>query len=592
MKIFKKLSFLHLKKDKRSNFKKLLKKRVFPKIQKLYASIGPREKYIVGLLALIIFGSALAIGVQLYLSNTKAQPKEGGEYREALIGLPRFLNPALSTTNDVDRDLTQLLYSSLVKYDQNGNIIPDLAETFEILDEGKEYRFTLKRNLFWEDGKPLTAQDVLFTIQLIQNSQYSSSLYQSWQGVNVSIENENIIVFKLSNAYPPFLENATVGILPSHIWEKVTAQNFTLSELNLRPIGSGPFKVEKFTRDNSGLTSSYTLQKNDNYHGKKPYLDRITFKFYPTEEDAIRAYNSKAVDAISFVSSANIALLKNTKSLNLHEFKIPRIFSIFFNSDAHEELKTKTIRQALNYATNKTQIIEEVLGGFGQVAKTPIPPNLSAYYHNSLETLDYDLAKARMLLSENGWEDIDKDGIREKTDKDGLNPQKLSFTLVTANRTELKKVAELIQNQWKEAGILLKVTTMEFGELQQVLIRPRSYQMLLFGTILSAIPDPYPFWHSSQINDSGLNFAKYSNNDVDKLLEKTRREINDATRIEQYKELQNLIVQDAPAIFLYDPFYIYPVHKAVQGIQAGFIVDTSHRFVDIENWYIETKRVF
>jgi len=255
---------------KRSNFKKLLKKRVFPKIQKLYASIGPREKYIVGLLALIIFGSALAIGVQLYLSNTKAQPKEGGEYREALIGLPRFLNPALSTTNDVDRDLTQLLYSSLVKYDQNGNIIPDLAETFEILDEGKEYRFTLKRNLFWEDGKPLTAQDVLFTIQLIQNSQYSSSLYQSWQGVNVSIENENIIVFKLSNAYPPFLENATVGILPSHIWEKVTAQNFTLSELNLRPIGSGPFKVEKFTRDNSGLTSSYTLQKNDNYHGKKP----------------------------------------------------------------------------------------------------------------------------------------------------------------------------------------------------------------------------------------------------------------------------------------------------------------------------------
>lgn len=560
--------------------------------QKIYSSWGPREKYLVGLFLLIIIGSFLAIGVQLYLSNTRTQPAFGGEYREALIGLPRFLNPALATANDVDRDLVQLLYSSLMKYDKDGNVVPDLAEKFEITDEGREYRFVLKPNLKWEDGKPLDAQDVLFTIKLIQNSQFSSPLYQSWQGVSVSIEESNIIVFKLSTAYLPFLENTTIGILPRHIWTNITMQNFALSDLNLQPIGSGPFKVKKFTKDSSGLISSYTLERNENYYGKRPYLNKIIFKFYSTEKDAIKAYNSKAVDGISFVSSTNLELIKDLDSLMLHEMMMPRSFAIFFNQENNELLKSKKMRKVLNYATNKKELIENILNGFAQTVNTPIPPNLTKYYNKNIDTLDYDADKAREILKEEGWENLDNDEILEKVSEENTNFVKLSFTLVTANREELKLVAESIKEQWKKVGILLNVITMDLGDLQQNYIRPRAYEMLLFGTILSAIPDPYPFWHSSQINDSGLNLAKYQNDDVDKLLEDTRKLTSETRRIEKYKEFQKLITDDVPVIFLYDPAYLYPVHKAIGGIEPMFIVDTSNRFLNIEDWYVKTKRVF
>jgi len=561
-------------------------------LQKIYTSWGPREKYLIGLFLLIIIGSFLAIGVQLYLSNTQTQPAFGGEYREALIGLPRFLNPALSIANDVDRDLVQLLYSSLMKYDKNGNLVPDLAEKFEITDEGKEYRFVLKSNLKWEDGKPLDAQDVLFTIKLIQNSQFLSPLYQSWQGVSVSIEENNIVVFKLSVAYPPFLENTTIGILPRHIWQNVTMQNFALSDLNLQPIGSGPFKVKKFTKDSSGLISSYTLERNENYHSKKPYLNKIIFKFYSTEKDAIKAYNSRAVDGISFVSSTNLELIKDLDSLRLHEMMMPRSFAIFFNQENNELLKNKKIRKALNHATNKKELVEKILNGFAKTVDTPIPPNLTKYYNENIATLDYDIGKAREILKEEGWENLDNDEILEKVLEENTNYIKLSFTLVTASREELKLVSESLKEQWREAGILLNVITMDLEDLQQNYIRPRTYEMLLFGTILSAVPDPYPFWHSSQINDFGLNLAKYQNDDVDKLLEDARRLTSETRRIEKYKEFQKLITDDIPAIFLYDPAYLYPVNKAIGGIEGVFIVDTSNRFLDIENWYIETKRVF
>lgn len=560
--------------------------------QKIYASWGPREKYLIGLFLLIIIGSFLAIGVQLYLSNTQIQPTFGGEYKEALIGLPHFLNPALSTANDVDRDLVQLLYSSLMKYDRNGNLVTDLAEKFEITDGGKEYRFTLKPNLKWEDGKPLNAQDVLFTIKLIQNSQFSSPLYQSWQGVSVSIEKNNIIVFKLSTAYPPFLENTTIGILPRHIWTNITMQNFALTDLNLQPIGSGPFKVKIFTKDNSGLISSYTLERNENYYGKKPYLNKIILKFYPTEKDAIKAYNSRAVDGISFISSTNLELLKNLDSLKLHKLMMPRSFAIFFNQENNELLKSKKIRQALNYVTNKKELIEKILKGFGQTVDTPIPPNLTKYYNKNTNNLSYNIDKAREILKEEGWKNLDNNGILEKVTKENTNPIKLSFKLVTANQEELKLVSEAIKKQWKQAGILLNITTVDLGDLQQDYIRPRAYEMLLFGTILNAIPDPYPFWHSSQINNSGLNLAKYQNKNVDKLLEDTRRLTSEARRIEKYKKFQKLVTDDVPAIFLYDPTYLYPVNKAIKGIEPMFIVDTSNRFLNVENWYVETKRVF
>ncbi|MDX1535632.1 MAG: ABC transporter substrate-binding protein [Candidatus Spechtbacterales bacterium] len=569
-------------------------KPLFTLVKRVFQRFGPHEKYIVGLFAFVVLVSLIALGLQFYINQTEIVPTYGGEYREAVIGLPRFINPALSITSDVDRDLSSLVYSSLVKYDKNGEIQPDLAESYEVLQDGKQYKFTLRENLSWEDDTPLTAEDVVFTIELIQDPQYSSPLFQAWQGVDVSVENERTIVFSLPSAYPPFLENATLGILPKHIWQDVTTKNFALTDLNIQPVGSGPYKVEKFTKNNDGFISSYTLEKNDNYHGKEPYINKLTFRFYDSERNAIRAYNAKNVDGVAFVSFTNISDLKNESALNLHTFNMPRYFAIFINQDNNELLEDKTVRQSIAHATNKQEIINEVLSGYGRVADTPIPPTLEEYHNQDVENIPHNPEQARLLLEQAGWAHLDDDGILERQiegAEEGTH-EELSFTLITANTPELTHVADLLAKQWKTVGIQLNVVAQELGELQQDTIKSRSYELLMFGQILGSIPDPFSFWHSTQVNDPGLNLANYSNEDVDDLLETGRQEINKEERITAYNEFQKLVANDIPAIFLYDPLYLYPVNDRIKGIDSAFIVDTSHRFVDVENWYIETNRVF
>ncbi|MEX0878012.1 MAG: ABC transporter substrate-binding protein [Candidatus Spechtbacterales bacterium] len=553
----------------------------------------PQEKYFAGIAALIIISSLFAIGVQVYITKTSSVPAFGGEYREAVIGVPRFINPVLASTNDVDRDLVHLVYSSLVRYDKNGGIVPDLAEEYTISEDGKQYRFTLKNNLRWEDGTPLTVDDILYTIGLIQNPQYSSPLFQSWQGVQVFSEDSRTVIFELSSPYPAFIENVTLGILPKHIWQDVDEKNFVLTDLNLKPIGSGLYKVEKFTKDNAGFISSYTLVRNERYYNQKPFINKITFKFFSSETDTVKAYNAKSVDGISFISSGVITEMEDKEAFNMHEFKMPRYFSIFINKEKNEALQDLKVRQALSYATNRKQIIDGVLLGYAQEVGTPIPPNLTSYYNESAEFLDYNPEKARELLREAGWEDNNEDGILEKsTGEEDAEVQELSLTLVTAQRPELEQVAQLLQEQWRQVGINLNFKTEELGELQQSTIRSRNYELLMFGEILGTIPDPFSFWHSSQKNDPGLNLANYDNREIDKLLEEARQETNKEARIEKLNEFQLKVTADVPAIFLYDPAYLYPIQKSIRGIEPVFMVDSSWRFADIQNWYIATKRVF
>jgi len=567
--------------------------------KRIFHRFNPREKYFVALAILVIASSLVAVGAQLYASKTETIPAIGGEYREAVVGRPRFINPVLSTTNDVDRDIVQLIYSSLMKYDKDGNLTEDLAKSFEILDEGKTYKFILKKNAVWEDGNPLTAADVIFTINLIQNPQYASPLFQSWQGVEVSSDDSGIIIFKLASAYPPFLENLTLGIMPKHIWEDVSPENFALTEFNLQPIASGKFKAEKFTKDNSGFISSYTLQKNENYYAQKPFLNKITFKFYGSEEDAINALNNKSVDGIAFIVPRDIELLEDALSLNIHEFEMPRYFAIFINENKNKTLSDLSVRKALNFGTNRKHLIDSVLLGFGQITDSAIPPNLTNYYNSEIKGAKYDPEQAKSLLKEAGWEDIDGDGILElKTDtsEDGEEESnkeivKLKLTLSTAQRPELEYAANIIKQQWREIGVDVEIRTQDLGDLQQNYIRNRDYELLLFGEILGSIPDPFSFWHSSQKNNPGLNLSNYENDDVDSLLESARQESDEEKRIEYYMELQKKIAEDVPAIFLYNPLYLYPISKSVQGVEPAFITDGAYRFIDVSNWYIETKRI-
>jgi len=532
------------------------------------------------------------LGVSHYLKNTVEAPAYDGEYIEGMVGQPRFINSVLCQTSDIDSDLSALIYSSLLKLDNEGKLINDIAENYEIEEDGLSYIFYIKKGVKWHDGKELTVDDIIFTIQTIQNGDFNSPLQTSWKGIRAEKIDDYAVRFILKNTYSPFLNNLTFGILPKHLWEFTEVSNFPLTEHNLTPIGTGYYKFKQFTKDREGKISSIEFVVNKEYYSKVPFIAKLTFKFFQTEEDAIAAFNRKEIKGINYLSPRNKKRIIDLEKANLYRLHLPRYFAIFFNQTKSKALSDKTVRLALSYALDKNKLIEEILDGEGSAAETPIPPQLLGY---NPETKIYDYAEehAKNILESEGWIDSDGDGIREK--KEGEEDEeeiKLEFTIVTTDWPELLESAKMLQEMWGKIGAHVEIKSIQANELKNDYIKPREYEALLFGEILNYDPDPFAFWHSSQKKESGLNLSLYDNLEVDKLLEEARQETDQDIRAEKYRKFQELVVEDIPVIFLYSPNYLYLHNNSVQGVDLNNIVIPSNRFNGIENWYVKTKRVW
>lgn len=549
--------------------------------------LSPKERWLVLGLFFVILFSLMSLAVKDYLDKTEALPDYGGTYEEGIIGQPRFLNPVLAQINDADRDLTQIIFSSLLKHDGRGNLIPDLAKNYEIKENGLVYEFFLKENIKWHDGETLTADDIVFTINTIQNPEYKSPLRINWNGVKVEKIDDYAVRFKLNNIYAPFLHNMTVGILPKHLWAGISAQNFHLAQYNHEPVGSGPYKFKELKQNKSGVIQSIELKKNKDFYLKDPYIENLIFEFFQNEETAIQALNKKQVDGLNFFSAAQQSKIQN-KSANIYRINLPRYYAVFFNQTKTKVLSDKTARLALAYATDKKEIIEKILNNEGLIADSPLLPN-SLGYTKEIKIYDFSLEHAKNILRADGWKDTDGDGILEK--KISNENLKFEITLVTADWPELIKAANLIKEQWGKIGAKINLEIAGLGAIQEDYIRPREYQAILFGEVLGSDPDPFAFWHSSQKRDPGLNLALYDNEKIDKVLEEARQNLDKKIRIEKYEEFQKLLVDDVPAVFLYSPAYLYPVNKKVKGVSLENLPLPSYRFSQIENWYIKTKRV-
>ncbi len=521
--------------------------------------------------------------ISIYHAKTRVIADFGGEYKEGSVGQPAHINPVLALSNDIDSDLSQIIYNGLLKYDKQGKLIPDLAESYEISDDKTTYTFHLRKNVTWHDGTPFTAGDVLFTFNLISDPTYKSPLRSNWQGVTADSPDNYTIVFK-TTPYVGFLNNATFGILPKHLWESIKPDNFSLTSLNLEPIGTGPFKYSSVQKDSRGNILSYKLVANPNYYAGKPYLSRITFNFYTDEKSAIDAYVRKEIMGISSLSTGNITLIKNQKNSVIYELPIPRYFAVFINQVKSLPLADNQVRQALNYATNRDELIKTVLNGEGTPIYSPILSGMIGYSPD-LGRVSFDIEKAKQILDDAGWK-ISDSGIREK------NGKQLEINLVTTDWDEFSKSAEVLKNQWGKIGIKVNVNDYSVSDIQQNYIRPREYEALLFGQSVGADPDPYSFWHSSQQKDPGLNLALFGDSTTDKLIEDGRVEFDAQKRTQDYIDFQNALVKELPAIFLYSPKYIYPVNKSLQGIDIQNLVSPSKRFSEIEKWYITTKRIW
>lgn len=381
------------------NYKKFLKLSFwYEKTKEAYQKFG--KKFVGGIIFFLLFFVSL---VSFYFLKTKVVPAYGGEITEGIITQPRFINP-LYADNDTDRDLVELIFSGLLKYDQKGNLVNDLIDDYQIKEEGKVYEFKLKDNIFWHDGKKITADDVIFTIQIIKNPTYRTPLIISWFDVEIQKLSEDSFLFRLKQPYNSFLENCTIKILPKHIWEKVLAENLplTLSEFPKELlIGSGPFKIKeiKFKEGQNTKIESIVLERNQNYHLGGPYLSKITFKFFDNYKDIIKAFNKKEIGSFALLAPVE---MKSLHSKYYYSYlKIPRYFALFFNLKK-AIFSEKEVRKAISFAINKKEIVEKIFHNQAEIAKGPLLDN---YFEIAPPTLnyEYDSNKAKEVLEKAGF---------------------------------------------------------------------------------------------------------------------------------------------------------------------------------------------
>jgi len=649
--------------------------------RQFFKVLTKKEKIIFSIFLGLFLISFTFLSFSFYFQNTELKPAFGGVYTEGVVGFPRFINPIYGVTSDADRDLIEILFAGLMKYDENGKLVPDLAKTYKIKEEGKVYEFYLKENIFWQDGTPITARDVIFTIKAIQNPDCKSPLRASWIGIEVEKISERGITFQLKNPYSAFLENATLKIVPEHIWKEILPQNFPLAIYNLEPVGSGPYKLQELKQDKLGYIKSLTLTPNPYYFGKKPNIRQVNFLFFENEKELIEAALLGKVQGLSLTSLKDFEI-KNTR-WKKYSLSLPRYFAVFFNPDKSKVLAEKKVRLALNYGVNKKEIIEELFEGQAKIVDSPILPEIYEI-DPPLKIYEFDFEKAGELLEEAGFvkgdlgkrekaikqeptfqfksdlklgsqgqevrelqrclsnppaggpgiypeaqitgyfgkktkeavirfqEKYAKDilepwgftkgtGLVSKTTRAKLNevcfesPEKtlpLKFSLTTVSQPVLEEVANLLKNQWESLGAEVEIKTIDISQLEKEIIKPRNYEALLFGEALGLIPDPFPFWHSSQKKDPGLNLANFENKFADNLLKEARQTLNPEIRAEKLASFQDILIDEVPAVFLYNPDFIYLVSKEIKGINEKIIVDPSKRFSNIENWYIKTKRAW
>lgn len=582
-------------------------------VRKTFAALSRIEKILVFALVLAIIASSAKLSYNFWLAKTILVPADGGILTEGIIGTPRYINPLFSQSNDADTDLVKLIFSSLFTPDKNGELKSDLVQEYDISDDKKTYTIKIKKNVFWHDSgsdqmasendKILTADDVLFTIKAIQNPNYKSSL----RGNLIGVESEKIddwtIKLSLRSPYEPFLQNLTFGILPSHIWRYINSENTPLAQYNVQPIGSGPYIFDSFTKDTNGNIISLTLNKNKNYYGEKPLIETLAFKFFNDQDSLLAAINTGSIEATGYIGEEKEAQITKT-DIKKYNLETPGYFAVFFNQEKSKILAEKNVRLAVNYLTDKDQLISAALKNNGQKAETPIPPNLKDY-NSKTKIYAFDPAYANSILTDSGWI-IGESGARTKEFKKEIVPPPsgskikikeekesipLEFTLTTSNSPELNKTAEILRDQWQKGGINVKLNILNEDEIQSV-IAERDYEALLFGEIIKVNPEPFIFWHSSEIKAPGLNLSFYSNKEVDKILEDLRQTFDAGKKTELLAAFQEQIVNDVPAVFLFNRYASYWAISSLEGMATKIRVLPADRFSSISSWSLMKKRVW
>lgn len=547
--------------------------------------MGKKEKIAFVVLICVALGSFGLSASNWYLEHTRLAPIVGGTYTEGLKGQPLYINPILAY-QEPDTSLLKLIFSSLYKFNGQGELTADLAEGMPAISQDqKQYTINLKRNVKWHNGYQLTADDVVFTINLIKDPAYKSPQRGLWQSTTVEKLSDYQIRFTLKDVSGPFLYNLTLPILSEHVWSKIDPVNFHLSENNLNAIGSGPYAIRTVEKLKNGKVTSLSLESFANYYGQKPKIRTLNLKFYDTEDDLVNALRAGEIQGFGYTPLANDQnLALNENSVNRLTFSIPQYEMVFFNLN-NKTLADQNVRTALAESFDRNKIIADY---FNNMAILPLLPSLKSTVDNTkqIQQPDYQPEEAKILLEKNGWT---VDPASQMLVKKGYGNE---LTLVTNDFPINTKTAQYLATQWEKLGFKINLNILPTKQLTEDVVRSRNFDILLFPQKLGADPDPFLFWHSSQSKDPGLNLTGFNNPQVDKLATEGRTSTDINVRNQKYQELYSIIEAKLPALFLAQTQYVYIIDKQIKGINISELHDPSQRFYNINDWYISQGRVW
>ena len=544
---------------------------------------------------LIILITGLVVGVLLILQQVSPgqevestpAPITGGVYTEALVGDFLRLNPFLDIYNPPDHAVDKLLFDGLVKFDSEGIPQADLAESWGVSQDGTTYNFSLRTDVYWHDGEPFTSNDVMYTIGLLQSGHglVPQDLQNFWAEVQVVQLSEYQLQFLLPEAFAPFLDYLTFGILPEHLLSGKGLEELIDAPFNLAPVGTGPFKFQRLLVENDEIVG-VVMEAFDAYYAGRPYLDEVIFRYYPSSEAAYAAYQDGIVEGLGEVDPSILSAVLADPNLSIYTAREPILTITYLNLDNNEVgfLQNADLRRALLAAIDRDLIIEKVYGGQAIQANGPIMPSTWAYYPD-LEKIPYNLAQAKELFAATGaiWDEE----TSSYTTEEGLE---IALNLLYPDTPEHAAIAGYIQQGWEALGVKVTLEAKPYDEVLADLTA-RNYQAALVDINLtrSPDPDPYPFWGQAQIGN-GQNYADWDNRSASEFLEQARISVDMAERERLYKNFQVLFMRDLPSLPLFYPVYTYAITSDIKGINFGPIFESADRFNNVQEWYILSGR--
>lgn len=560
-----------------------LEKHFFKRLERLVAVrrfVASWMLFIILLVAGLIYQTRSLSSYYLSL-----QPAPGGAFTEGIVGSFTDANP-LYATSAVDSSVARLVFASLLKYNQSNELVGDMAEAITADERGVRYTVVLKQGLKWHDGKPLTAYDVVFTYNVIQNPDAKSHLASSWQRIKVEAADSRTVIFTLPNPLSSFPHSLTNGIVPKHLLEGIPTSNLRSITFNTtHPVGSGPFRWEAIevlgdTSDNR--EERIALAPYDDYHGGKPKLNKLIIRTFKNKEKITNSFKNQELNGMAGLEflPQEIESEPNVKG---HDIVQMGQVMVFLKS-GHPLLGDVNIRRALLLATDKTKIMQKL--GYPFIATDGPLLKDQLGYNRGIVQRKHNLEEAKQILEKEGWV-MGQDGVRTK------NNTTLSFGLYSGNNEEYTKVSETLKELWSEIGVKAEPVLQNATELQAT-TSSHGYDALLYGIALGPDPDVFAFWHSTQadiLSVNFLNFSEFKSSPADRALEAGRTRGDAALRAAKYSPFLEAWVNDVPAIALYQPRFLYVTRGELFGFTPHRLNNGPDRYSNVENWMIREERI-